>query len=170
MEGYVHQMAGRFDSSLLLYQRAFEMDPEDPFLRLLLAYAHLMLEQPTDARDLLTPMVSASPVHMIEWLGSLFAAALDQNRPEVERLAGMEFSEGARADDTYCLLLAEVHALVGDVKNAVLWLEVTVGNGMVNFPHLAERAPTLSNLRADEQFQALMVRVRTAWEEFDRMT
>ena len=47
------------------------------------------------------------------------------------------------------------------------WLEHAVECGNINYPLFSERDPWLENIRGEERFKALMVRVKRDWETFE---
>ncbi len=64
-------------------------------------------------------------------------------------------------------MVAERYSLLGIKGKALDWLENAVDRGYINYPHLSEHSPLLDNIRDEERFKKLMVRVKHEWENFD---
>ena len=62
----------------------------------------------------------------------------------------------AKHDLHFALHVAHCYALVGEIDNALAYLEISVRSGMINHPFLSRHDPLLANLRKEERFQALM--------------
>ena len=60
---------------------------------------------------------------------------------------------------------AGIYALLGDKRNALLWLRRTVELGGVNYPWF-ERDKNFDSLRGDPEYQAIMADVKKRWEAY----
>ncbi|MFQ5652033.1 MAG: hypothetical protein ACE5IY_19040 [bacterium] len=78
-----------------------------------------------------------------------------------------DFQETCQRDPTFGHHLAGIFSLLDEKDEALIWLEHAVNSGFINYPLLAERDPFLENIRGEERFQKLMVRVKVEWENFE---
>ena len=166
-EGYMYQMEGNFGSSMPHYERAFDMDPDDPFLRVLLAYAHVLEGNGAEAEPLFESVSSTNPTHVVQWIGSLYGAALRHDGSQVRRLESSEFSIAARRASAYSLWVAEAYALLKEPDKAMSWLENAIERGQTNYPFLSKWNPIFEGLREEPRFVDLMAKVKKQWQEFD---
>ena len=73
----------------------------------------------------------------------------------------------AKRDFNCALFVAEGYAPFGGTEKALDWLEHAVNIGFINYPFLSRHDPFLQNIRGEERFQKLMVRVKHEWEHFE---
>ena len=59
------------------------------------------------------------------------------------------------------------YSLVGQIEDALEWVENMVRVGGMNYPALSEYDPLLANVRRDPRFQRVMEKVEAEWEAFD---
>lgn len=125
-----------------------------------------------EARALLDEWRTDTPEHPWVLLETAFLYAVEGRRSEslsiVARLLGDEQQRSVFTSDALAPLgFAEFYALIGETDEALEWLELGLELGFINYPALAEKNPYLENLRGDQRFQKLMVRVKKEWEEFE---
>lgn len=58
-----------------------------------------------------------------------------------------------------------IYALLGDRKDALLWLQRTAALGDVNYPWF-ERDKNYDSLRSDPEYQKIMADIRQRWEAY----
>ena len=75
--------------------------------------------------------------------------------------------DAAKVDWQYSWEVAAGYALVGELHEALEWLENAVRRGFLNYRFLSEYDPLLENLRGDERFQALMAEARDRFESLE---
>ena len=57
--------------------------------------------------------------------------------------------------------------LLNEKDEALSWLENAYDRGFINWPLLASKGPWLANIRGEDRFKSLMVKVRDEWENFE---
>jgi non-specific serine/threonine protein kinase len=73
----------------------------------------------------------------------------------------------ARWDAHLSWTMAGCYALVDQKEQALDWLEnAAINRGFINYPLLSKGDPLLENLRGDDRFSDLMVRVKKKWQAF----
>jgi len=168
MPAYAGVMEGDFVGAIEPYRSMFEMDSGNPMSLLFLAWVFLINGRMLDAKAL----VEAFPGEMRETLPAKVAVFLvDAGGGRDDSMAALsltpEMESAVAATDVFPRMLASGYALRGMNRDALHWLEVAVSRGFINFPFLAHVDPTLSGLRGDPAFDALMARVRERWERFE---
>ena len=62
--------------------------------------------------------------------------------------------------------IADCYALIEEKEQAMKWIERAVDWGLINYPFLSKTDPFLENIRGEERFKKLMVRVKNEWENY----
>lgn len=73
-------------------------------------------------------------------------------------------STSGRATHHETFTAARIHALGGDAKGAVRWLQITADTGFPNLP-LFKRDPMLAQIRESAEFKAFVVAVEPLWQK-----
>lgn len=166
MPGFVAVLEGRFADAVAPYETFLRMDDGGPFslmnwVWILGLNSRIDETEPTVAtlreRYPDTPYTSTA--------ASLFHAL----RGERERaLAAISpaLREAGRRNEMFARFLMECHALAGDVRAALAWLETDIDLGMANYPFLARIDPLIESLRGERRFESIMERVETEWRSF----
>jgi TolB-like protein len=95
----------------------------------------------------------------------LFRAAIIGEKSKL-KVVDSDLEKWAEKDVNYSYGMAHCFALIGEKEKAIDWLEISVNSGGINYPNLNEYDPLLKNLRDEERFKKLMVRVKYEWENF----
>ncbi|MCG6954585.1 MAG: hypothetical protein LJF04_01220, partial [Gemmatimonadetes bacterium] len=95
------------------------------------------------------------------------ACAIEGDRTGVLGLIDSEYRRWAEKDFQYSEWTAQALAQVGQVAQALDWLETSVKRGNINHPFLSEKDSFLESLRGQPRFGVLMKRVREGWEAFE---
>ena len=97
----------------------------------------------------------------------MMAAFLYASRHQRDKIAPRIFervpSRVIDGDEAYWL--GGIYALLGDRKNALLWLRRTEELGNVNYPWFT-RDKNFDSLRQDPKYQAIMADIRRRWEAY----
>jgi len=138
--------AGRFPEAVESARRMFTLDPVTPVWRgnyvMALCYNHQI-----DEAEALTDGVTADPDSDVgTWWMGLLRAAWRRDRREVLRLADGPYRQAAAWDVEVPWLLASAHAAVGAKDEALLWLDLAVQRGMINYPFLSEHDRFLTSV------------------------
>ena len=165
MPGWADALEGDFASAVGPYRDMFLMDPGNPLGRLFYTYMLVASGRMDEARriaeEMPEPMMD-SPAGLI--LG-LFASAIagDNASPE---LAGEDMAVLTQSTDMFPRFLGQAYALAGENDAALRWISVAVDRGFINYPFLAQHDPLLNALHAMPAYEALLARVKVAWERF----
>lgn len=71
-------------------------------------------------------------------------------------------STSGRATHHETFIAARIHALGGDAKEAVRWLQITADTGFPNLP-LFKRDPMLAQIRESAEFKAFVTAMEPRW-------
>jgi serine/threonine protein kinase/tetratricopeptide (TPR) repeat protein len=159
--------AGHFTEAVESARRMFELDPVTPVWRANYVMA-LVYAQRIDEAEKLTEGVAAQPDSDVgTWWMGLSRAAWRADRAEVLRLADGPYRRAAAWDAEIPWALASAHAAVGEMEEALLWLDRAIDQGMINYPFFSKHDRSLDGIRADARFGRAMERARREWERFE---
>jgi tetratricopeptide (TPR) repeat protein len=166
MAGVAELMEGKFDDSLTELGKTYQMQKLSVLLYWVgkgLAYGQRFEEAFESFREV--KLIDAGSFW--DKLSSFFMFALQGRRAEALQVVTADFKKMAREDEMYPLWMAESYALVGELDEAVSWLDHGREWGFINYPFLQEHDPFLKNLRRNPRFKTLMERVKHEWEHFE---
>jgi hypothetical protein len=92
--------------------------------------------------------------------------ALDGRRAEALASISGDMKTGARRVEVWSFFLAECYGFLGDADPAMDWLENAVRLGFSPHPFLASREVTLAKFRGQPRYDALMLKIKDAWDHF----
>ena len=97
----------------------------------------------------------------------IMAAFLYASRNERGKIAPQifQYQPNRVIDGDQAYWTSGVYALLGDKKNALLWLRRTVELGNVNYPWF-EKDKNFGSLRSDPEYQSIMSEVKKRWEAY----
>ena len=97
----------------------------------------------------------------------MMAAFLYASRGQKEKISPkiLQYRPEQVIDGDAAYWLGGIYALLGDKPHALLWLKRAVALGDVNYPWFT-RDKNYDSLRADPEYQAIMVGVRDRWEAY----
>jgi hypothetical protein len=93
--------------------------------------------------------------------------ALRREAAALPALLSREFVNWARRDLAFSYLVAACYMIAGESELGLDWLGNAVDRGLIPHPYFRDHEPFFSKLRGDPRFEALMVRIKREWEEFD---
>ena len=100
---------------------------------------------------------------MVRW-GLAVALIQSGQRDEALTCVGDHLLTCARNVEYWSWLLAECYGVLGEQTLALEWLENAVRRGFVHYRYLS-RSRTFDSLRGNPQFEELLGRVHTTWQE-----
>jgi len=163
-------MAGRLDEALSAFRRSDALDPTDSmWVWPASAYVLVWKNQHESALKVLDRIITREVSDLYtEWALFLKHALLGE-KPEA--LAAL--SEGVKGAKSYLWvdpeaqwLATATYALLDEKEQALKWLEHMIERGWINYPLLSHQDPLLENIRGEERFKELMVKVKHDWEDF----
>jgi serine/threonine protein kinase/tetratricopeptide (TPR) repeat protein len=149
---------GRFDEAECAFERAYELDPGNPFAGFGYVQTLAIQGKTEQAIELADRLAGTSPEEFWLWLIAFFRSGLAGDRDRARQLWSSEWETTARIDPQYALYLAESYALLNEVDQALEWLGVAIQRGLLCFRFLSEVDPFLANVRTDPRFAVLMQR------------
>ena len=168
LPGRIHGFAGRFDLALVLLQKGFESHPEDFFTRWWYGTALAWNRRYEEAASVFKGIAQDDPNSLLPKVMLALAWSLRGRKSEaLPVLESPEVVAWAKRDFNCALFVAEGYAPFGGTEKALDWLEHAVNIGFINYPFLSRHDPFLQNIRGEERFQKLMVRVKHEWEHFE---
>lgn len=168
LPGFLALMDGDAEEATEGYRRAYDMEPENPILALGYGQALAMAGRHREAVGVLGRLISADPDGFFAVVAGFLVAGLEGNGARIRSLLTDEVREAGSADPQIAWTLAQGLALVGEVEEAIAFLEAGARHGLANGPLLAEHDPLLGSLRREPAFKALIAelsspRPKGAW-------
>ena len=167
LSGAVEVFDGKFKKGIKELDKALQMDEQNPFIKFWLArdlsYAQLLSE----AHNLSALIEKEAPGTVWAGLASFHTYALENKRSEALQTVTADFRKSVRDDESFPIWMAESYALIGEIGEAIEWIENAVNWGFINYPFLMEYDPFFDNIRGEPRFKKLMERVKYEWEHFE---
>jgi non-specific serine/threonine protein kinase len=158
---------GRFDLALGHWRAGYLLDPESFLSRWWLVnglVANRLLEE---AEAFLMPWIKEAPGNPMPTSMFFLLHAARGERTQALQGVSEDLRSAAWQDYWLPFTMAEGYALVGEVEEALRWLEHAIDKGWINFPLLSEKDPFLANIRNEPRFKKLMERVKYEWEHLE---
>jgi non-specific serine/threonine protein kinase len=168
--GYLFSALAAGNNDLVVREapRVLRSAPDFAMVRWDLAVALIQQDQLDEARAVL----DSAPVEKVQTIGSrvclCLKAALEGRRDAALATIGEPLSTCAWNVEYWSWLVAECYAVAGAQEEALDWLENAVTRGFVNYPYLSA-SRTFRSLHGNPRFEQLSARVKTTWEEMQRL-
>jgi TolB-like protein len=167
LPGYLHLLSGHFDTAVESYYKMYQMDPESPIFRWFYALALIYARRNQEAFRIIDQLSADLPGTTFAFYGLFIKNALQGKKKEALEIITPELEDAAKIVEYHSREMAHGYALLGEIDNALYWLENTVNCGFINYPFIAEIDPFLENIRGDKRFKKLMEQVKYKWENFE---
>ena len=165
--GIQEMYEGRFPAAIERFRKCVDLAPEMIGWYMLIAQAAVSAGDVELASQAMTEAPATAADHPLASLGNALVAAMRGDRETVARILSSDFRERMWGDLQYTHFIAQTFSLLGDLDEALRWLERSTERGFIHYPYLSKVDPLLANLRSDPRFVQLMDRVRHAWETFE---
>lgn len=149
----------RFEEALRFFQRALELEPEDPEYRNLLGQTYEELGQPEETERSLHRAIEINPQYAMGYYDLGVILAKREGRRE-EAFEAFQHALKINPDLTwahYCI--ACLHAVAGEEKSALGFLEKAFRKGLREFDHI-EKDSDWDGFRTKPRFIRLLARYR----------
>ena len=169
--GMMQMVEGQHEDALSSFQKWSKLAQDDLWKNIFSVYIYAWQKQNDKTYELVGQMVaqkSQSRIHdkFAEWCLFFKYALQGEKSKALETI-----SEGVKNffwNDPEVMWYGVCnYALINEKEEAFKWLEHIIDRGWINYPFLSERAPFLENIRGEERFKKLMVRVKHEWENFE---
>jgi hypothetical protein len=101
-------------------------------------------------------------VAYVLFCGMLWRESLLMLAPRLMRISRVLRDEWNRGR----IFSPNAYAFIGDLDEAMVFIEKAVDRGFIHYPFLSEHAVILDRLRVLPRYEALLQRVKILWEEF----
>jgi len=165
--GGVYYNDARYDLALQEFRRLYEMDPEHPWWRAWYAWMLAYDGQIDEAAAIMEQSARRTPEDMHTKLALMQLHGLRRDGHAARNEMTDDFREWCWSERAWSACLSTAFALLDEREEALDWLEHAIESGNINFPLFSEKDPWLENIRGEERFRQLMVRVRKEWEDFE---
>ncbi|NLP10791.1 protein kinase [bacterium] len=165
--GFNRLWDGEYPQALEVLSRLHEKFPEDILTTFAfgLSLAHMGRQQ--EAGHIFDQVAKEQPGTLFACLSQSFKWALAGDRSGTLKALESNPSVKDPWDFQTTYWKTECLALIGEKERALGCLELDVNLGMSNYPLMSELDPFLDNIRGEERFHKLMVRVKDEWEHLE---
>jgi len=158
---------GKFNRALQGWQRFYELHPENSYAQLMYALILTYNNEIDKAFSIIDQNAKTHPGIAMAKLGLILKYAMQEDKERVFKEITPDFHRSVKRNLYHSQHLAGFLALINAKEEAIDWLENAVDRGFINYPFLNEYDPFLENIRGEERFKKLMVRVKHEWENFE---
>ncbi len=158
---------GRFKSALESCSMMYLMSPENPFFRVWYAFILSYNQRFEEAYKLFDLVVKETPKSIWAQSALFYKFSLKGDKKNALQAVTEELKNSMKLNTIYPITIAGRYALIKEKEEALDWLEYGINYGCINYPFLNEYDPFLENIRGEERFKKLMVRVKHEWENFE---
>jgi hypothetical protein len=152
---------------LRAFQKIHEMDPDFWLHKLVYALGLSYHGRMGEAFPLLSQIREEVPDTVGAHLSLFMERALRGEKEGAAQAVTPMLEAWAKGDEVLPVWMAEFYSLSGATDLALDWLEKAVDNGCICYPLFSETDPFLENIRGEQRFKDLMVRVKHEWETFE---
>jgi non-specific serine/threonine protein kinase len=157
---------GKYSAAKEPLRKYYEADPDNPVAQFFYATNLIHMKLLDDAFSIIDRGAKNAPDNVTVKFGLLLKYALQNEKEKAFREITPEFQKTCLRDHQWSYFVALPLALIDAKEEALYWLEHAVNRGFLNYPDL-QRNSHLDNLRGEERFKKLLVRVKKEWEEFE---
>jgi len=167
-QGFVHMWCGEFDISLEFYKSMLDLYPGIPPIRWYYALNLAYCNRIDEACNHFEVTHKTQPNSLWYKEGILLSLALRGKKRELlSILKDSELEAWAKRNLAWSYYVAECYALIDEKEKAIDWLEISIQNGLVNYPFINEYDPFFENIRQETRFKKLMEKVKIEWENYE---
>ncbi|MFC2096731.1 hypothetical protein ACFLSI_00210 [Bacteroidota bacterium] len=168
VSGGYYWINGDFDRASREIQKLLELGPNIfRWCLVWLANLYLMNDQQEKAEKVIDKAIKDIPDDMVSKLLIFLKHVLSGNNENAIKYLTIELKEYAWQDPEIPWFMAQYFSICNEVNLSLDWLERAVERGWINYPLFSEMDPLLENIRNEERFKKLMVKVKHLWEKFD---
>ena len=167
LKGLSHFMMGQFDLALDPLLEMYKLSPEASMWQLWKTVALMYNDQPAETYDFLKEAVKEPGQESLDSLLIFLKYGLKGDKEKMSSLLTPDFVKSAQLDCQYSWHMAAFCSYLGEKEKSLEWLENAVNRGFINYPFLNEHDKLLNNIRNEERFKVLMIRVKYEWENFE---
>ena len=167
MRGWDAFMDGKLDAAIDPGREWHERHPESPLAHWMYGSILARNGRIDEAREVFAELEKSPGAGTFGRLGAMHGRALIGDRAGAIQAVTSDLVEAAKVDWQYSWEVAAGYALVGELDEALEWLENAVRRGFLNYRFLSQYDPLLENLRGEERFQALMAQARKEFENLE---
>ncbi len=165
VRGCIEVMFGRAEQGIDWYRRAYEMEPDTPFMALFYGWALIWNDRFDEAEPVLDKLKHLHGGTITALTGEAYLAAARGERDRAAALVTPEVEDAARDIEMFSRYLTEILAMAAEEERALVWLENSVRLGLVNYPYLSRHNRMLDGLRDVPRFEQIVDRVEEEWRE-----
>ena len=163
---YYYYMEGDSNKALMYMKKWYEMEPDSVVARWYVGLFMAINKDYKDAFNFIDNVYQENPEDFFSKLLLLLKYSLQKKRDEALALLTEDIKKATWNDFQLPWFIADCYALIDEKEQSLKWIERAIEWGLINYPFLSEGDPFLENIREEERFKKLMVKVRTQWENF----
>jgi eukaryotic-like serine/threonine-protein kinase len=165
--GFNRLWEGEYPLALEVLRKLHQSFPGDLLTKWSYGLSLAYMDKKDEAGSIFDQIVREQPGTIFAGLGLAMKYALEGRKSDALRCLDSNPQLQKTRDFQYAYWIVECYALIDEKERALDWLERDVNLGMINYPLLDRLDPFLENIRGEERFKKLMLRVKHEWEHFE---
>ncbi len=166
-QGGYYLMDGQFGPALEPFRKFYQSDPSSPVADFLYSQVLAYNKKFDESFSIIDKCAEADPNNVISKFGLLLKYGLKKDKKRALLIMTPDFRKTCQRDGEWSYYVADAFALLDEKKEALDWLENAVDHSYFNYPFINEYDTFLKNIRGEERFKNLMVKVKYKWEHFE---
>ena len=165
--GWNYFFGGRFDLALDPLISAYNLTPGsgmNQFFKALILFYNDLCDE---TFKFICEFVEEPGRDMWTQLTIFLKYAIIKEKDKLHSLLTPDFIKTITIDPQNSYHIATFYSYAEEKEKSLEYLENAVNRGFINYPLIAELDPILENIRGEERFKKLMVRVKYEWENLE---
>lgn len=155
---------GNFAATIGPAEKAYSMEPENPFYQLFIPLTFVYNHQPEKAIAFIDENLDPDGKGMIHHTALMIKPAILKKQEALLKWMP-EIKVNAEKDAQYSHFIAALCALAGLNEDALYWLNNAISKGFWNYQFLSEHETAFQHLRNDKKYELLIQKAQHHWQQ-----
>jgi TolB-like protein len=165
--GSIDWFNGKLADAVYAFEKAFEMDPNNPHIQFWYAYILASNNRNEEALAILNLLPDEAPEVPLNQIYRFLKFYLKGEKENAIKCITPAVIETAKVDFNWSWIMLDFYSLVNEKQEAKLWLQNSIRAGVTNYPLIAFYDPFLKNIRDEEWFKNEMIDLKIKWDAFE---
>jgi TolB-like protein len=165
--GSIDWFNGKLADAVYAFEKAFEMDPNNPHIQFWYAYILASNNRNEEALAILNFLPEEAPEVPLNQIYRFLKFYLKGEKEKAIKCITPAVIETAKVDFNWSWIMLDFYSLVNEKQEAKFWLQNSIKAGVTNYPLIAYYDPFLKNIRDEEWFKIEMIDLKIKWDAFE---
>lgn len=158
---------GKFGSAVPFFFKSYKMASDTPMYQFWYALSLAYVQGYEDAISVINLGLKSPNQDIMTQVSHFLKLVIQRDIKGISGLLTKDFVATCKRDLQVSYHISTFYALLGQIDEAIEWLENAVDIGFINYPFINSIDPLLEILRGEERYKMLMERVKYEWEHFE---